>query len=125
MHRLVRPPAFFQVMWLSDMLVSRFLIPRLLYQGLCILQVIPPNDGNDPVLVDNYLANQTALASAGALLELPTLALHNGGVSDSSVRATALRCLGYSIVGNQANCRYIQEAHVSINTGTSTILMVC
>lgn len=85
---------------------------------------MPPSNGNDPFLVENYLANQMALASGGALMVLSTLALHNGGIADSFVRATALRCLGYTILGNHSNCHYIQEAHVLINSGKTSILMV-
>lgn len=80
-----------------------------------ISQALPPNDSNDPSLVENYLANQAALASCGALILLPKISLHEGGVPDPHVRAAALRCLGFIILGNDNHRMHVQEAHVALN----------
>ncbi|GMH42390.1 hypothetical protein BSKO_10309 [Bryopsis sp. KO-2023] len=75
----------------------------------------PPSDSSDSTLVECYLTNQEALASFGVLSILPRLALHEGGVSDASVRSGALRCLGFAILGNSKNRMAIQQSQLPVN----------
>eukprot|EP00884_Botryococcus_braunii_P007321 jgi/Botrbrau1/16590/Bobra.0068s0020.1 len=83
-----------------------------LLNTLLLLVAPPPPDKQDEAKEASRLANQAALAQAGAVEALLSVALGQGGSSASPIRAQALRCMGLVIAGVPSHAERLMAARV-------------